>query len=249
MRGGSGNRFLALRRWLIQKSLQRADTVVAISHSVKDSLVQRYRVSADKIEVIYNGVDVKRMAACPHEHHEPAEIVYVGRLIEDKGVQVILKALSHLPSDAPWHFSIVGDGSYREELEKMTRELNLHNRVRFLGTCRNIPEILAKSDVFVHAPIWEEGFGITIVEAMAAGLLCICAKSGAIPEIIQDGMDGFLFEKGNSAELAGALQKCIREYDTDEMMRIRAAAVEKAKHFSIEAFAEQLDGLLGGKKR
>lgn len=107
MRGGSKNRGLVLRRWLIKKSLQKADSVVAISYSVKESLIRCYRVPASKISVIYNGVDIHKMSTELHSMHNPIEIVYVGRLIEQKGVQITLKALSMLPEKLKWHFLLL----------------------------------------------------------------------------------------------------------------------------------------------
>lgn len=246
MRGGSGKRGLTLRRWLIKKSLQKADHVMAISYSVKDSLIKCYNVLSQKITVIYNGVDVHKMAAELHPKHNPIEIVYVGRLIKQKGVQVTLQALAMLPPTVKWHFSIIGDGEYRSELEKQVEDTKLMDCVTFCGTCRNVPELLAKADIFIHSPVWEEGFGLTIAEAMAAGLICICAKSGAIPEIIHHGIDGYLFEKKNANELVSMLLTCINEYDTEKMKKVRMSAIERVKSFSIEFFAEQLDKVLCG---
>lgn len=246
MRGGSGTRGLTLRRWLIRKSLQKADQVIAISYFVKDSLIKCHHVLSQKITVIYNGVDVNKMATELHPKHNPIEIVYVGRLIEQKGVQVILQALAMLPRTMKWHFSIIGDGEYRSKLEKQVEDTKLMGCVTFCGTCRNVTELLAKADIFVHSPICEEGFGITVVEAMAAGLICICAKSGAIPEIIHHNIDGYLFEKKNANELMSILLTCINEYNKEEMKKVRISANKRAKSFSIEFFADQLDKVLCG---
>lgn len=251
MRGGSGNKGLAVRRWLIKLSLQRADQVIAISHSVKISLERLYKVDGKKIRVVYNGVNVKKFAEIPHRKHDGTELIYVGRLIQGKGVQIILKALALQPEDLDIHFSVAGDGDYRNELEKLTLDLQLQNRVTFLKNCRNIQELLAGADIFVHAPILEEGFGITIVEAMAAGLICICADSGAIPEIIRDGENGILFEKGNIQELSRKILTCLPNQagvEADKLQKIRKEAREAAKEFEIELFSEALDRAVCGSK-
>ncbi|QHQ59960.1 glycosyltransferase [Anaerocolumna sedimenticola] len=247
MQGGNGNRGLTIKKWLIKKSFQKVDCVVAISRFVEESLIKQFHISADKITLIYNGVDVEKMATILHPKHSPAEIIYVGRLIEQKGVQVILKALKRLPEIVDWNFSIVGDGEYRSNLERQVLDLGLGQRVTFLGNCRNVPELLAQADIFVHAPILEEGFGITIVEAMAAGILCIGSKSGAIPEIIKHMVNGYLFEKGAYEELAQLLLSSINEYDTEEKKIVRRNAISTAKCFSVESFAENLDEILSQK--
>lgn len=246
MRGGAKKRGLKLRRFLIRQSLKKADRVIAISHAVRKSLIRYYGIPEESIVVIYNGTDCQKIKADFHPGHSPIQIVYVGRLIEQKGVQILLQALGQLADMSGWHLNIIGDGPYRGQLETLVRQMNLTDRVAFHGICRDVPQRLAAADLFVHSPIWEEGFGITIIEAMAAGLLCICAQSGAIPEIIDSGVDGYLVEKGNVQELADKLRFCIENYDTENTVAMRQAAVKKARHFSIEMFVQQLDGVLKG---
>ena len=91
-----------------------------------------------------------------------------------------------------FEFQIIGDGPYKTKLESLVKEQHLENKVVFLGTRYDVSQLLEKADIFVHVPIIEEGFGITIVEAMASGKLCICSNSGAISEIIENDGNGFL---------------------------------------------------------
>lgn len=239
-------RGLPLRKLILQMSLKYGDKVVAISDSVKKSLIDYFKTPEENITVIYNGVDIKRFSTNKEKRkNDIPELIYVGRLIPEKGVQVILEGLSCVKEKIPFHFRIVGDGSYRTHLEERVCDLGLTDRVEFCGSRRDIPELLSSSDVFIHMPVWEEGFGITIVEAMAAGLICICADSGAIPEIITDGCDGFLVKKEDPVCMAQVLEHVLQMQDT-EKERIGKSAEEKAKNFSIETFVKNLDGLIDG---
>lgn len=89
-------------------------------------------------------------------------------------------------------------------------------------------------------PEWEEGFGITVIEALAAGKVCIVANSGAMPEIITDGVDGFIVEKGNVMELAN----CLMELGKEKINIIRENAKQKATCFSMKKYCSTLDRLI-----
>lgn len=235
---------LLIRRWIMKESLNRADRVVAISRSVRDSLIDYFNVKEEKIDIVYNGVDINRFENGFHQSGEIVEIVYVGRLIEQKGVQNTLQALALLSTNVKYRFRIIGDGVYRNELELLVKRLELENCVEFLGTRRDVPKLLQSSDIFVHIPSWEEGFGITIVEAMAAGLVPVCAYSGAISEIIENKKNGILVERENVQSIANILKTLIENIDREWVIEMRLKASERAKQFSSVAFSKNLDQLL-----
>lgn len=232
---------LWLRRYILSASLRRADKVVAISNSVKDSLISYFNTPEDKISVIYNGVNTETFVPVERSETEKLQLIYVGRLIEEKGVQNILYALSNLDSSVSWHLKIVGDGRYRKSLEHISGTLSLQDRVEFCGNRRDVAQLLQKSDVFIHMPEWEEGFGITVIEAMAAGKICVVAKSGALPEIISDGVNGYLIEKGNTKALTKKINEITEQINSENLKKIRVNAILRAKDFSIEKFAKELD--------
>jgi len=90
-------------------------------------------------------------------------------------------------------------------------------------------------------PVWEEGFDITVVEAMAAGCVCICAAKGGIPEIIEDGVNGYLIKSGTAEELADILQEVIPQYVEGKFVDAQKNAVRRSRDFSIETYSENLD--------
>lgn len=232
---------LWLRRYILSTSLKKVDKVVAISNFVKESLISYFDTPENKIEVIYNGVNTATFAPNKRCASKELQLIYVGRLIEEKGVQNILLALSKVESDISYHLKIVGDGTYRKSLEQISEKYGLQNKVEFCGNRRDVSKLLQKADVFVHMPDWEEGFGITVIEAMAAGKICIVENSGALPEIVSDGVNGYLIEKGNIVALAKKIRDVAEQINSAEIQQICRNAVLRAKDFSIENFARKLD--------
>lgn len=230
----------AARKVINITAAKNAKRIIAISNYVKKSIIANFKARPEKIEVVYNGVNVSRFAERCLSAHDPVRLVFVGRLVKVKGVQIALEAIKICEENGyNLSFTIVGDGEYREQLEKTAKELAVDKNCSFVGTRRDVPQILANSDVFVHSCIWEEGFGIGIVEAMAAGKICVCSNSGAIPEIITDGVDGFLAEKGNPKALAEVIMKAIDNRERWECIQSRA--IMTAHKFDMKKFVEQLD--------
>jgi glycosyltransferase involved in cell wall biosynthesis len=235
----NGNKIKSFINKFIQKcGYKKADKVVAISNSVKNSFTKYFSTSEKSIVTIYNGVNIDAFSISNRIPSDKIEIIYVGRLIKEKGVQNILYALEGIEID--YHLKIVGDGPFRGELVKITEEHNLKD-VEFCGSRGDVPELLNSSEIFIHMPNWEEGFGITVVEAMAAGKICIVANSGAMPEIITDGVNGFIVEKGNILALKEKIQEVSKDINSEYMQQIRENAVKRARDFSIENFARNLD--------
>lgn len=230
-------------RWLIHKAaFCLCDGVIAISESVKRSLTAYLHIPPERIRVIRNGIPI------PEENPRrtagrPPELLYVGRLTQEKGVQVTLKALSLLAGQEEFSFAIVGDGEYRPFLETLARELGLGERVRFLGLRGDVTQLLSQADIFVHAPVWEEGFGLSVVEAMAAGCVCVCTRSGAMEELITDGVDGFLAERHSPEALAAVLKQVLHGGAHEA---VRRNARTRAGDFDIKRFSKELDDRIGG---
>lgn len=230
------------RKIILKRAIAKSKSVIAISNSVKESLIDFLAVPVDKITVIYNGTAMKGIPRNMHKKNEIPELIYVGRLIEEKGVQNTIKGLSRIREQ--FHFTIVGDGAYREELKKSVEKLGLSKKITFLGSRRDIRDLLSKSDVFIHLPIWNEGFGIAVIEAMSMGLCCICNNSGAMPEIITNEINGFIVEKNNIDQFVEQLNYVLQNLNNTKVLRIQKSAIETAKNFTIDVYARKLDGVL-----
>lgn len=241
----NGNRIKSfLTKTINEIGFHCADGVIAISKSVQESIEGVFRIPEKKIKIIYNGTDTKKIHPRIRQNNiGTAKLLYVGRLIEEKGVQTTIDALTMLPTSLKWTFDIVGDGPYRKTLERQVKKAGLVENIHFCGSCNNVPEILNNHDIFIHMPNWEEGFGITIIEAMAAGMVCICLKKGGIPEIIENGEDGILVN--SKEDLIHTLEKMMSEISGMDIYKISESAVKKAEKFSIDRFANELDSYIG----
>jgi glycosyltransferase involved in cell wall biosynthesis len=148
----------------------------------------------------------------------------VCRLVEPKkGLSVLLQAMAALTrvGDGPGcQLLVVGNGPARESLESLSQQLGLSPWVRFAGTRMDIPRILPLVDVFVLPSLYE-GFGIAILEAMAAGKPVVATTVGGIPEFVVPGETGILVEPGNAAALAEAIRSLLGDPEQARQMGIR----------------------------
>ncbi len=179
----------------------KVDGIIAISEFVLHSIIKQFPSLGNKVHINYNGIELDAFLLLDKEKSfDKLRLVYVGRLIEQKGVQDVIKSLADCDG-LLYTFDIIGDGPYRNTLELLVKNLSLSKKITFLGAQDNIASILLNYDYFIHLPKWEEGFGITIIEALASNLICIVNNRGAIPELIKDGENGFVLDSGKDYNL------------------------------------------------
>lgn len=161
-------------------------------------------------------------------------IGYVGRLVEEKGLEVLLLAASKLVG--PWSMKILGDGPDRRRLEQVAQWLGLSPRVSFdqKMPSSHLPHYFSGLDVLVlpslTRPNWKEQFGRVLIEAMACGVITVGARSGAIPEVIEEA--GLIFSEGSVDELAEHLQRLLDDLD------LRKSLQEKGRQRVIERYTQ-----------
>ncbi len=221
-------------------ALHVTDQVIAISNSVKKSVIDYWGYQGP-IEVIYNGISLEKSdSSLPVLDRKHIKLMYVGRLIQPKGVQNIISILDKLDYDV--ELIVVGDGEYRSDLEQLSRTIK--SKVTFLGVRDDVHNLLKQATVFIHLPECDEGFGIAVAEAMAAGCLCVCYAAGGITEIIDDKKDGILVSNGNVDEAARSLNLLLAKIDSKEVQEMRQLARIKAQQFSLDSFAEKMDATI-----
>lgn len=237
---------LLIRKLIFKLAGMRAKGIICISQSVANSIIRYYPSLHNKVHIIYNGVnlDTFKNDEISKNVGEAIKVLFVGRLVYEKGVHLLLEAISKCQNAMECY--IVGDGPEIEKLEKKSKELNINQCIHFCGAKSNTAEWYKKADFFIHPAIIEEGFGLTIVEAMASGLPCIAFNKGAIPEIITSNFNGFIVEKSNSTALSNKIDEVImmKKESNEIWNQLCENAIITSKKFDIKQTVEKFDDYL-----
>jgi glycosyltransferase involved in cell wall biosynthesis len=195
----------------LAKFYNRCDCVLCPTETVKKDL-QAMGVRRP-IEAISNGVALERFYAYqpPHsirlKYHLPRNplVLYVGRIDKDKSLEVLLQAVPKVVEETNAHFVLVGNGTVLPKLKKMVEKQSLERFVSFLGPIQHDSEALPgiyQSATVLLIPSAVETQSIVTLEAMASGLPIVAARAGALPELVEDGVNGFLFPPDDAEEAA-----------------------------------------------
>ncbi|MGB2963580.1 MAG: glycosyltransferase [Anaerolineales bacterium] len=196
--------------------------------------------------VIYNGIDLeyfyqsvnernKIRAQIPNIKADSILIGSMGRLVADKGYEVLIDSVfKNKESLGNVKFIIGGDGCLRDALQKKVIAKNLEKLIQFLGFVNNVAEYMYAFDIYVQPSI-KEGLGVTIIEALAAGLPVIASDTGGIPEVIENGKSGILVRPNDSDDLGRALVSLIN--DKNKRKELSKHSTEIAERFQIESTA------------
>ena len=220
-------------KFLLQKSINKSDLVICVSNSVKDTHIKNLKLKNNNIKVIYNGISQSFFEGIHNKSnkHNNMNLIYVGRLEREKGVDILIDALSLIEDkDNNINLSIVGDGREFDKLKEKAINSGVGDKVKFLGKQLDIIKYLDESDVFIHPTRCEEAFGISIVEAMARGIVPITFKKGGLPEIIDSEENGYLVDKVDPKSLA---EKIIQVSKSD-LTKVRENAIESSKKYTIQ---------------
>lgn len=200
---------------------KRADAFVAISREIEADLI-RLGFPAEKIHYIPNGIDTDRFSPISDEARQSLRqqldlpkgqlVAFVGRLIERKQVDVLIRAFSQLAEEGISEAAllVLGEGPEKNVLEQLAIDLGISEQVHFLGSRLNTEEYLQVSDVFV-LPSSSEGMPIALLEAMSVGTACIGSSIGGITDLIEDGNHGFLVSSGDDVELRARLKQLLAD--------------------------------------
>lgn len=204
-----------------------AHRVTAVCDFSRMALVQKDGFDLESIDVIPNGIDVERYEKCRDRRSlkvslgldpDRRYIVCIARFHPVKDHRTLISAFGDVASrSADTDLVLVGDGPLRSELETQVSELNLSKRVHFFGIRSEVPEILAAVDVFALSSV-SEAASITLLEAMASGLPVVVTAVGGNPEIVRNGIDGFLVPRGDIVGLARALSSVLADREAATTM-------------------------------
>lgn len=230
--------------------LRYADAVIALTSGMANRLVSCYGLSANKISVIPDAVDIENMQRRIGESElklflkkygipEGPKVVFIGRLSHQKGVSHLIKAfieLRRLGTEAT--LVLAGDGPYRPRLQREVLAAGINDRVVFIGSIHHddVPLLLAITDVMVVPSIYEE-FGSVLLEAMAVGVPIVASRVGGIPSTIKHGENGLLVPPRMESQLTSTIQLVLRDRDLAERLGRRAALDARKYDLSRQAQA------------
>lgn len=244
-----------LHRWLYR----RVSRVITVSETLNRNVRETCPIPPERVVTVHPALDLDRFdpARCDRSETRsslgiPAGAVVVGtvgRLSPGKGYEEFLQAARLLRDrhpHVPLRFVVTGEASYGEEayrdgVVRYARELGLAETVLFTGFRRDIPALLNAMDVFIF-PSRAEGFGATVIEAMAMGVACVSTRSDGTLDTVEDGETGLVFQGGDAEGLARSVESLL----TDEPLRARIAGngfIQARERFNLEAMTDRVEAL------
>jgi glycosyltransferase involved in cell wall biosynthesis len=216
----------------VERRLRRLTTaVVCVAEASRDVGIAAGTCPAERTLVIHNAVDVAAFGASEQLRGTP-QVVSIGRFAFPKDFATLVEALAATRAD--YRAAFVGEGPLLPEIAAVIRERGLAERIDLLGSRSDVPAVLASADIFVLSSR-SEGFPISVLEGMAAGLPVVATDVGGVSESVVDGETGLLVPPDDPGALAAALDRLL----TDRALRLRlgAAGRERARrHFDLAGF-------------
>lgn len=241
--GGLFDQFLdglnPLMRAIARHIARRADLVIVLSDDWQQRLAQR--LPGSRMAVLPNGV-AEPVGQASRDPLAPPTFVFLGLLSTLKGVPVLLEALSR--STADWRVLLAGnegEPGFSDRLRADIAQRGLGERMQLLGPVVGPAKdhLLLQADGFV-LPSLAEGLPMSMLEAMAARLPVVVTTVGAMPEVIEDGVDGLLVPPGDAAALAAALDRLAQQPPAQRAAMGRAAHAKYRARYSVDAMAQRL---------
>jgi glycosyltransferase involved in cell wall biosynthesis len=215
-----------------------------ISETVRSGARQHSPWAFPGAELVPGMVDLSELRPPPDAGRRPWSwrLLHVGRFDPRKGIHVAVEALAHLPSAATLDVLGSGDRSYLAQLEDTARRLQIADRVHFGSTSRaDLGARYVAADALLFAPLWEEGFGLVPLEAMACGTPVVASPTGGATEFLVDGENCVTFDRGDPASLARAVQRLAE--DPSLRRRLVEGGLATAARHDTDRLAAQLEEL------
>jgi glycosyltransferase involved in cell wall biosynthesis len=195
-----------------------ADMTITVSEYDRQLALKAGILSQDKMVTVHNGMPDVPPSLRARPDGAPVRLVMVARFGPQKDHPTLLRALADL-RDVPWDLDLIGEGPLMAQTRDLAASLGIAERVRFLGQRMDVDRLLAAAHISVLATNWE-GFPLSILEAMRAGLPMVASDVGGVSESVRDGATGYLVPPGH----VGALRDRLRSLLTDSGLRARMGA-------------------------
>jgi len=218
---------------------KQADAVVSNSEGLKELALKTS--NKQKIEVIYNGIDIDNFKPDPSKKSSEKFIITPGasRITKRKGLKYLILAIEKLVPKYPnLYLKIMGDGNEKENLETMVRDLKLENRVEFLGRIprEKTAPYYQEASLFV-LPSFNEGMSNAMLEALAVGLPIVATDTGGTKELVTESENGFIVRMKDSQDIADKIEKFLKDAELGK--RMGEASRRKAEDMSWEKVAKK----------
>ena len=251
--------------WEKREKLASCDWLVTCTAANRDHLSAL--APPGRVELVYHGIDLARFSARNFTSEkirdgrnpaDPVVILSVARLVEKKGTEVLLEALSFLPARVNWKFVHVGGGPLKDSLQSRAKQLGITHRVEWRGALTQ-DKLLVEyrgADLFALASRVardgdRDGLPNVLMEAQSQGLACVATRVSAIPELVRDGETGILVQDNDAPALARALESLIANPARRRALGLAGQSAVAAR-FALEANIEPLArkfGLAAGANR
>jgi glycosyltransferase involved in cell wall biosynthesis len=205
----------ALYRWIERLAGPLSSRIIAVSEFDRRLALEAKIVPPDRVVTVHNGISDVTMSLRADPARTPVRLVMVARFEAQKDHPTLLRALGGLRHLA-WEADLIGNGPLMNEMASLAARLGIGDRVRFLGQRMDVAEILARSQVSLLVTNWE-GFPLSILESMRAGLPVVASAVGGIGESVRDEENGYLVPRGD----VEALRERIGRLVEDPALRLR----------------------------
>ena len=229
---------------VISYSINESDGVTTVSESLKRETLELFDVKKE-IMVIPNFVDFSRFSKKPKDHFRKViapngekMIIHTSNFRKVKRVGDVVRVFQKINEKTPSRLLLIGDGPERINIEMLCRELNIASLITFLGKQEAVEEILSICDLFI-LPSEHESFGLAALEAMACELPVISSNTGGIPELMIDGVTGFMSNVGDVEKMANDALLILEDAET--LKRFKSNALARAREFSIDTILPQYE--------
>ncbi|MCB1754538.1 MAG: glycosyltransferase family 4 protein [Gammaproteobacteria bacterium] len=199
---------------LLGHYIHKLDYIHAISDYTREVLIDS-GFDEQQILQIPNAVEIARFQNIVHPEKDDKQTIrigFCGRVEKVKGLDVLMAACHKLDPAIRERITIViaGNGRYLQQLKELVEQLGLNDNTEFLGVIDNVPEFLGGLDIYVQ-PSWAEGLSNSLLEAMSASLPVVASRISGNTDLVEDGKTGYLFDKGDSLQLAEKLDLLISD--------------------------------------